>query len=564
MIVITNKKSLSLALAAGLLCGTAVRVSIAGGTGTGDNHFAPNVVSQFQKMKHHGEVLGGHPGVEDQNFEFCNHYESIVRTNGSGTPHMILSRSGKDTGTGCPGDQPGKLITVRMGSRPQTGERLRSNRLARESQTVTTPPPTNDIGVTVIRMDGQGTWPYFTHPGGMQIVDNFLAVPVYDTGANDEASEIWIVDVSNPEAPELTYRLQNLQNRFGWVAMVKRPADGLYYIAAGGVDLNEGFNLYRSTTTTLDDPNMAFQFVYTWHRNQLPDPNNWPKNNCGAGICGVYEFQNVSFVVQPHGQLYLIGLTNGDNLPGSGEDQATLFSVQLGASSISLEYVMRLDVENSWSGAGTNADWGAAGGVYVSPQGNLILYGADYKTYNAGGSQIIRMIEYRNRDLNWAGTAPTGPWIELYADDAATGRSLMLDVADYDLEYWENLGAHDGWGDEADSLIFNAPDGYRIVLFADQNFGGQSMELWGTGVANSNGNLDGQGFGDKVHSVYIGTVLVPERAPTIESGTLMTLLLGGPEPQRRVSISAGDYAETGTIDVPVTLTARGGTVTIGQ
>jgi len=72
-------------------------------------------------------------------------------------------------------DVPGNLLTVRMDSRDKFGERMRSNRLERDRDLADTPPELEDTTVAFITFNGE-TWPNYSHPGGMQLWGDVLAI----------------------------------------------------------------------------------------------------------------------------------------------------------------------------------------------------------------------------------------------------------------------------------------------------------------------------------------------------------------------------------------------------
>ena len=98
--------------------------------------------------------------------------QAVVRIDApDGTPYLLVSRSGKDTGAACySGSDHANIYIVRLGSRDTNGERLRSNRLRRGRETTDTPPDPADGVVDVMLFDGTTDWPHYEHPGAMQQV----------------------------------------------------------------------------------------------------------------------------------------------------------------------------------------------------------------------------------------------------------------------------------------------------------------------------------------------------------------------------------------------------------
>jgi hypothetical protein len=104
-----------------------------------------------------GFYRGGSPDATS-----CKHYQGIVRVEAAdGTPYFIVTRSGNVpdiseeplSGSYCTvtelgENNPGNLLIVKMESRDKNGERLRSNRLQRDTDIADTAPPLGDTTVT--------------------------------------------------------------------------------------------------------------------------------------------------------------------------------------------------------------------------------------------------------------------------------------------------------------------------------------------------------------------------------------------------------------------------------
>src|SRR5215216_6891985 len=89
-----------------------------------------NAVEQFRALKHHGEAVGwvlpeGEGAPDPSNDD---HYQGVARYPGAGTPLLYLTQRDNDDAVVPPGvDAGGYLLVARMGTRPTTGERMRSN-----------------------------------------------------------------------------------------------------------------------------------------------------------------------------------------------------------------------------------------------------------------------------------------------------------------------------------------------------------------------------------------------------------------------------------------------------
>ena len=104
--------------------------------------------------------------------------QAVARVDAAdGTPHLLVTRNGNTSST-CPGraSEHANMHIVKMGSRDKDGERMRSNRLRRNSETTDTPPETTDRVVRTILFDGTTEWPHYDHPGGMQQIGDIVVL----------------------------------------------------------------------------------------------------------------------------------------------------------------------------------------------------------------------------------------------------------------------------------------------------------------------------------------------------------------------------------------------------
>src|SRR5262245_6146851 len=170
---------------------------------TPEIHFVQDAAAQFNQLALRPEPFGFRSPDDFSPTLLDYHYQGIVRKHGPGTPYLFVSRNR---------DGAGYLLVVRMGSRDRTGERLRSNRLFRDSPIagypdypyLSTLPDPRDTTAALIRFDGTNGWPAYKHPGGMQMAGNVLAVPLSQPLDGNPAFRVAFVNVENPEAPFIT------------------------------------------------------------------------------------------------------------------------------------------------------------------------------------------------------------------------------------------------------------------------------------------------------------------------------------------------------------------------
>ncbi len=135
-------------------------------------------------------------------------------------------------------------------------------------------------------------------------------------------------------------------------------------------------------------------------------------------------------------------------------------------------------------------NFAASGGVYVSPTGELIIYGTEHDNdgpKDETGKGTIKAGEWRHRDVNYTGTCTRGTgWAELYDDNDFKGRSIVFDWPDRSIvnEDFDNLDNHDGFGNKTNSLRWCAPLDCNIIVYAEPAYNSPIYTLQGTGVAS--------------------------------------------------------------------------------
>jgi len=461
--------------------------------------FVPSVIGQFVSLPERADALGFGIG-NSRDPRACKHYQGIVRSHGAGTPYFFVSKSGNKTPScSSEDDEPGILLVVRMGSRDETGERLRSNRLERGKDTDDTPPPTTDTTVEFIVFNGtQGVggsvWPNYGHPGGMQLVGDVLVVPLEKPYGVDLLTEILFIDVSNPGVPTLLSSFDPL-GRFtctplfefsiGLVA-VTPLANGRYLMLASGGD-NEMILVFESLPTELDgttnlkSPDLVWTCLDRWieehDEDDLGRGFDWPTNPFGGSFLVNHPHQTLNFVREGDidGDLYLIGIRNkggGGGGAGLDEDKLDLFKVEWEGSEFKLRWIVTKDVvAKSTSDGDDLANLAAASGVYVSPTGELIVYACEHDNDGPEGDHgrgTVKAAEWRHQSmvrpgsptynptvrsggpyevleggtvrLSGDGAPPIArPWIELFADPDFEGRSVVIDYSDWSKDDFDDF-----------------------------------------------------------------------------------------------------------------------------
>ncbi len=247
--------------------------------------FVPDVEAQFNALSYRPDALGFDIG-NSPDPTTCKHYEGIARLQGAdGTPYFVLTRSGLYV-LPCvlTDDEPGSLTIVRMGSREKTGERLRSNRLKKGSETVDTfsdpdctgsayPDCLQDVAIAHRNFNGAGGWPRMGHPESMQVLGNILVVGV-DTPLTDSNSRssslpqmrVLFLDAADPENLVLVNEFVPAQMDFegsgdlnGGVVSITPLSSGRFLLMITGASrsnfpfntYNEKMWFFESNSTTL-------------------------------------------------------------------------------------------------------------------------------------------------------------------------------------------------------------------------------------------------------------------------------------------------------------------------
>jgi hypothetical protein len=427
-----------------------------------------------------------------------------------------------------------------MGSRDKDGERFRSNRLKKDKGVDDTAAPAEDIGLQVYHFDGVTTdnlgttFPKYRHPGGVQVIDDILVVPMEcgcdcDWGLYNCDKEwcdepgLTLFDVGiDPQHPTLLLHEEfDFDHGLGVVGVAK-------VLASDFPDdpENEKIGKYLFVLTWGDSAKVKFAWSDTDDLRSTTaitlEEFEWHESSLGSDSGTWREWQTLNFVREKNGALYVIGADNTTAYLQGGDDYIGLFKVhidKLSADGIddAIEYVNQrhLHLADHWKTNVANlGDLDAASGAYVSPTGQLMVYTADHKGYKKEGNHIIEMGEFRNIEVSHTGTCGLHfpmdlggpydvnegeiltlyiglyyiePWVHMFAETNFSNRTLMLDWVDQenDIEdHWRDFKKLSGWpfypcgvvvyktgfNDTLKSFKFCGPSGSTLELFDDDGF----------------------------------------------------------------------------------------------
>ena len=424
--------------------------------------FVPAVEDQFNALARRPDAMGFELNGPDPSQ--CRHMQAIARVDAAdGTPYLLVSRSGKDTGVLCTsGSTRANVYIVRMGSRDKHGERMRSNRLRRGMETTSTPPDPQDAVVRTLLFDGTTDLPHYTHPGGMQQVGDVLALALEDGKDGQPSTRIVFFDVSDPEFPSM------LNNSFtpggtqaGVVGLTPCGTDrvgmpcatGHYLMLVTGGD-NDELRFFESNGGDLKSPTLEWSLLYRWRKEELIG-GTWPAGH-----------QTLHFLRQLNlgGKLYLAGARpSGFTVEGQfADDYIDLYEVGFTGSRVELTHRSTRHMYSHPTGEGWLSDDGdvlfgarlasfaAATGFHVTPSGELLLYGTEHDNDGPEGSNgraSVKFGEWRHIDMFRAGSTALLPTLVAPAsvtiDEGSTlplAATATPPVAKPWIQFFENLG----------------------------------------------------------------------------------------------------------------------------
>jgi hypothetical protein len=302
------------------------------------NPAVEDVPGQIAMLPSDGTVLGFHRGSMAA-LTWSRHWQGIQRLSGAHANHLVLTRS-----TSRPSDA--DMGVVRLGG-----------------------------GLTDGRVVGNvHSRTQHTHAGGAQLLGKVLAVPMEE---NAPGSRVELFDLSDPENPSPMGMVEHVvaagrSIADAGTASFARLADHRFLLVIGRRDART-LDFYLSTATDLRATSWAF--VDSWSHHDL-------RTTIGDATFGAY--QSLQLVAGADSRLYLVGMhEDGLVFPAHWVD---LFLVErAGAFSITKLAKRRLEC-----GGACSLDAGA--GVYVDPEGALVVYAVERTGH---GADRVTVKEFR-------------------------------------------------------------------------------------------------------------------------------------------------------------------------
>lgn len=442
------------------------------------NRPVDDVEAAFRNLTLQGEWLGWHqrfaPFTTPPPIPLVNsdqHYQGVARSPRTGrAPILYVTRSG-DNSDPEDVDRHGHFLTIRLGSRNQDGERLRSNRLGPE-ETKNTEPPAEDEVIGSFRLEYQ-------HPGGVQMVGDVLAIPLETPGLPGlPPGKVAFFNCSNPEIPVRMPVEVHFEHNVGVLAITKLP-DGHFLLVTTHGD-GDVLEIFRSNGDDFLAPGFAFEPHDVVPVTEID----------GFWRTGKTSPQAMSLVNQSDGRLFLVASSNSVPIAPhvNGDDHMFLYEITGFEAGGEVGIVQRDTIRHKslrshgnevidWEPLGDadlilgaacalgipgwnvlclidgvlarqalhdnfakhEANFNASGGAYVTPSGELLYYTTEY--YNLGPSGTGRFAELRHRDVSRHATCGPqfrpnhlgGPYV------VPEGGTLTLDGTVHVVDAWVEM-----------------------------------------------------------------------------------------------------------------------------
>jgi hypothetical protein len=327
------------------------------------------------------------------------------------------------------------------------------------------------------------------HAGGISASGDVVVVPIENGGASE--IHFFFAPQGNIED---TYDLSDVypnaivsrDKTAGAVALTRFPSgafQGRYLLAVLTHGSDGPLDFYLSRTQHLFD---GFDPVVSWDIDDV---------RAGSGQDPTFDgHQNIDFVMQSDGAIYLLG-TNNNWASGGGDDWGDLYRVEF-ANDDPHNYPTVTKVANRHFDCKDHGNFDGGAGIYVNHDGKLALYAIDrYTRPTVTVPHKLKMIGF-----GWP-LERSEYFVELYDDKNFQDRRLLLNgtsghfLGDYHLLYFDGQW---GFNDKVSSVIWRLPPGTAYLLFENTYYGGVVVSLYGTGQVQAVSDLGG--FSDEVSS----------------------------------------------------------------
>jgi hypothetical protein len=488
------------------------------------NRCVPDVITQVDALKDRGEIMGFKDGGGridypplDNSFD---HWQGIQRLAFPAANRILMAlTSSHDSG--------GHYALVSLGTRVVggfSGRRFGGNRMKDTTQDWNVAPQGNDTIVQNGRTDRSTT---YTHPSGIQTLGQYLAVPteliggggppgrteLFDTGVS---LDFGVTHCTGTTAGcfQSKWVFEHSQSGAGEDALA-RLDDGRYLmitaIATSTSRLEINVSQYNDGVPTISNPGV-------FGASNSPGSGGAPSAIFRMDKLPIWkEYQSLQLVTEcTSGHLYLIGIEKN----GSSEDFADLYRLNLavtGADNIENEPLVstasiastftRIRSKHFWcrfEGSPRQCDFDAASGVYVDPLGTLLLYAT---VHDDSGPKpgVTRFVEFApNNPVDQPDTSAvescdssSNMWVELSDKTLSASNLPPIGAERFFIEHQNELRSDTkfetaySFNDEALSIRYCLPAGFRYKACSGTSFGGTCRFFCGESVADCSGLISG-------------------------------------------------------------------------
>ncbi|MDH4035461.1 MAG: hypothetical protein OEV80_16830, partial [candidate division Zixibacteria bacterium] len=233
------------------------------------------------------------------------------------------------------------------------------------------------------------------------------------------------------------------------------------------------------------------------------------------------DWQNMNFIQESGGKLYLAATRNTRILPGTfGKDMAHLYEVKLRPGNLNRirpdncsfdtvnevhtrQFINKLIRKTKKRYSHYQSNMAAGAGVYLHPSGSLFIYSCFHWRYR----NRIAFAEYRPDPKTFTPDVIDSlddAWVDMFYHDTYKGRRLGLvgrsdaKIADFSKLAVQGLS----FGKNLSSVRYQIPKGWKLRLYRHKNFRTKNdhYDLIGNGRLKTERDLNKVKFGDKTYS----------------------------------------------------------------
>lgn len=298
------------------------------------------------------------------------HFQGIQRLHGSTRGRYFVITGGLKYGS----PTQAQLIVFEMGSQSATGPWALPSYGHNYKK-----PPKRDRTVKVVNVDSR-LW----HAGGIQALDYVIGIPIWgDRGG----SEVRFYDLFHPRTPRSLPKLTLVRphTKSNAVALTKLP-NGFFMTM---VYDDKALEFYHSKSKNIFDG-----FEKTFTRVKIKEVKGEWESGGGLTLAGKGAYQNVNFLTQCDGTLYLVGMRNKSRIAPitTAADYATLYRVDFPKKDFHKKPTVTKIQRRQFYCYNQQCNFGAGGGMFVLNRHRLFLYAASHWLHD--GNKRFNFNEY--------------------------------------------------------------------------------------------------------------------------------------------------------------------------